>query len=115
MTSKLEYGLAGTKGMSLHNPSLTITFASLRDSGRYTCIASNSIGTGKSKSANITVHGGNYNKCTMQIKYTLSTAYRKTCNNEILYQAFHQIHQMEKKDMQTIDKENIFFYYFTYI
>lgn len=65
ITSKLVAGLAGTNGMSLDNPSLTITFASMRDSGMYTCIASNSIGTGKSNSANITVHGGNYNKCKM--------------------------------------------------
>lgn len=64
LTSKLEAGLAGTKGMSLDNPSLTITFASMRDSGSYRCIASNYVGTGKSKVANITVHGGNYNECS---------------------------------------------------
>lgn len=58
--SKLEFGLAGTKGMSIDNPSLTITFASMRDTGLYRCIAINSVGTGESKSANFTVHGGNH-------------------------------------------------------
>lgn len=58
IVSRLEKGLAGTKGITIDNPSLTIDFASMTDSGIYTCIASTSFGLGKSKAANITVHGG---------------------------------------------------------
>ncbi|XP_063411625.1 hemicentin-1-like [Mytilus trossulus] len=67
--SKLKGGLAGTKGITLDEPSLTINFASMTDSGRYTCIATNAYGTGKSKAANITVHGG------LPVKHTPSANY----------------------------------------
>lgn len=58
IVTRLNNGLAGTKGITIDNPSLTINFASMTDSGMYTCIAFTSFGFGKSKAANISVHGG---------------------------------------------------------
>ncbi|CAG2214960.1 HMCN [Mytilus edulis] len=71
MITTLEVGLAGTKGMTIDDPSLTINFASMTDSGMYTCSALNYVGIGKSKAANITVHGGIPMINTFKTNYTV--------------------------------------------
>lgn len=57
-TTRLNPGLGGTSGMTVEEPSLTISFASMTDSGIYSCFATNSVGTGYSRTANITINGG---------------------------------------------------------
>lgn len=45
----LNHGTTGTIGMTVSNPSLSLKPASITDSGLYTCLASNIIGTGTSR------------------------------------------------------------------
>ncbi|VDI46335.1 Hypothetical predicted protein [Mytilus galloprovincialis] len=45
----LNHGTTGTIGITVTNPSLTLQPAATTDSGLYTCLASNAIGTGSSR------------------------------------------------------------------
>lgn len=49
---------SGIRGSIIYNPSLTITNATLTDSGEYTCLAINKVGIGKSQRTSLTVYGG---------------------------------------------------------
>lgn len=49
-----NHGTTGTIGMTVENPSLTLKPAFSTDSGIYTCMASNVIGTGASRPISLT-------------------------------------------------------------
>ncbi|VDH94753.1 Hypothetical predicted protein [Mytilus galloprovincialis] len=51
-------GDIGYQGSTPTTPSLTINFASINDTGTYTCHATNDQGTGNSNTGNVTVTGG---------------------------------------------------------
>lgn len=53
----LNHGTTGTIGMTVGNPSLSLKPAATTDSGLYTCLAFNVIGTGSSRT--ITLIGNN--------------------------------------------------------
>lgn len=53
-------GDIGYQGSTPTTPSLTINFASINDTGTYTCHATNDQGTGNSNTGNVTVTGGKY-------------------------------------------------------
>ncbi|VDI16426.1 Hypothetical predicted protein, partial [Mytilus galloprovincialis] len=89
IVSRLEKGLAGTKGITIDNPSLTINFASMTDSGMDTCIAFTSFGLGKSKAANITVHGGLPVINTPQTNFTV--IYGSSITMECMVTAFPKL------------------------
>ncbi|XP_076071918.1 protein sax-3-like isoform X2 [Mytilus galloprovincialis] len=55
---ELNAGLPGTMGMTVDEPSLTITYATESDAGLYACFAINEIGKGRSDTAVVTVKGG---------------------------------------------------------
>lgn len=56
---ELNAGLPGTMGITVDEPSLTITYATESDAGLYACFAINEIGKGSSDTAVVTVKGGN--------------------------------------------------------
>ncbi|VDI31226.1 Hypothetical predicted protein [Mytilus galloprovincialis] len=51
----------GVSGIFIDNPSLTIDFITTSDSGKYTCIAENVVGVGKSQDVDLKVNGGTFN------------------------------------------------------
>ncbi|XP_052062393.1 adhesion G protein-coupled receptor B2-like [Mytilus californianus] len=48
----------GYQGSTPSTPSLTISFATINDTGTYTCHATNVLGTGNSNTGNVTITGG---------------------------------------------------------
>lgn len=54
----LNAGLPGTLGMTVDEPSLTITYATESDAGLYACYATNRIGKGNSNTVRVTIKGG---------------------------------------------------------
>lgn len=58
LTRKLKNDTVGVSGVSLENPSLTISFVTTSDTGSYTCFAENIIGTGFSRTVQLEVKGG---------------------------------------------------------
>ncbi|XP_063406022.1 hemicentin-1-like [Mytilus trossulus] len=56
VTTVIESGYTGTFGITLKTPSMTIIFATSAETGRYSCLASNAAGTGKSQSTYLDVH-----------------------------------------------------------
>ncbi|VDI13642.1 Hypothetical predicted protein, partial [Mytilus galloprovincialis] len=54
----IEAGTSGIAGSTAETPSLTIARVTTSESGLYTCLATNNIGTGISKPINVTVVGG---------------------------------------------------------
>lgn len=58
-TQSIVYaGESGTSGATLNNPSLTIHFATLPDSGYYRCFGTNVAGTSNGPQINLIVTGG---------------------------------------------------------
>lgn len=58
ITTVIENGYKGTLGVTLRAPSLTIVFATAAETGRYTCVANNAAGIGKSQSTYLDVLAG---------------------------------------------------------
>lgn len=84
ITKEIFNGFAGTLGITLKTPSLTIVFATPSDTGRYKCIAQNVAGVGQSQSTKLEILAGklkwNYEKT---ILFVSCCGPITTCTNSV--------------------------------
>ncbi|CAC5368999.1 HMCN [Mytilus coruscus] len=75
---EMSNGFAGTLGITLNNPSLTIVFATSADTGRYTCFAQNAAGIGQSQSTMLEILADIPKVIVLSESYTTGISYSVT-------------------------------------